>query len=294
MRYFLLLSLIFSMLSCSNNDNDIVQDEQQDQNVELKIKKFTITAVHANNLRNEYYFDEDAKPIQYFSTLNGIDGVKMDVSYNDSGQLLGVVGVLISEGQTAPWQHNEYGYNSSNEIEQINRFDEYGSDFGSLTAIHFQDSIQVQREFGDDGNTNFTLIFGVNNLLTQENLEPHAWNPNPTVTKYTYSDGNLINIFSESGGITRLDTNFEHDDKINPLYPVLMRDYKSFILDDIGLYLALNRTYSYSKNNIISYTELGSLRVITYQYNDLGYPISAEVTIDGQLYELFSYEYYQE
>ena len=91
-----------------------------------------------------------------------------------------------------------------------------------------------------------------------------------------------------------MDTNFEHDDKINPLYPVLMRDYKSFILDDIGLYLALNRTYSYSKNNIISYTELGSLRVITYQYNDLGYPISAEVTIDGQLYELFSYEYYQE
>jgi hypothetical protein len=287
-RILILFTASLLFLACSN-DNDTVQ---QAQDIELKIKKFTITAVHTDNWRLEYSFDEDAKPIRYFSTLDGIDGVKMDVSYNDSGHLTGVVGVQIIEGQTQPWQHTEYVYNTSNEIEQINRFDEYGSDYGSLAANHFQDSIQVQRRFGLDGDSDYTLIFGANNLLIQENIEPNAWNPNPTVTKYTYSDENLINILKESDGNTMLDTNFEHDDKINPLHPVLTRDYKSFILDNIGLYLAFNRTYSYSKNNITSYNEFGNLRIITYQYNDLGYPVSAEVTSDGELFELFNYEYY--
>ncbi|SRX53923.1 hypothetical protein [Aequorivita sp. CIP111184] len=291
MRYIILLSLFFIVLGCSNNDNDVVQEEEQEQNIELKIKKFTITAIYNNNWRLEYSFDEEAKPIQYFSTLDSINGVKVDILYNDLGQLTGVVGVLINEGQTTPWLHTVNEYNSSNELEKVNRFNENGSAFGLLTATHYQDSIQVEREFGEDGDTNYTLIFGANNLLIQENLESHAWNPNPTVTKYSYSNGNLINI-NEDNGSNIYNINYEHDDKKNPLHPVLTRDYKTFILDDMGLSLAYNKTYSFSKNNITSYNDYGNLRVITYQYNDLGYPISAEVLVDGELIERFTYEYY--
>jgi len=288
MKKAILLLFAFSFLaSCSNDDNGT----QQELDATLKIKKFTITDVNSDNWRIEYNFDEDTKPILYFSTPDGIDGLKTIISYNNSGQLEKVVVNNTYQGNTDFLHKSEYEYNTRNEIERISRTDSDGLDYGELTATHFQDSIQIHRDIFLDGVTDFRLIFGPDNKLIQKNLDPHAYNAHSTVIKYNYNDGNLVNIHEESNSNTG-DFYYEFDDKINPLHPILMRDYRNFLLDDLGLYLAFDREYLYSENNITQRNKYGQLHNIIYEYNDLGYPIRGEVTIDGQLSNILIYEYY--
>ncbi|GHC47885.1 hypothetical protein [Ulvibacter litoralis] len=289
----LLISAIFLLLSCSNNDNDAVQEEQIS---ELKIKKFRITHFDETTGlpgHNDYYFDEDAKLTKiHVIHYDGIDGVIDNISYNASGQLTRNDRNTIDQGVSELSYYFEYLYNSDNKLEQIQEYDANGNENRIMEVIHYQDSIQVHKDLASTSEVISSFKFSPANLLTKTITKAHE-SLYPTHQDYTYDGANLINIHTEDFYTSEIsDQYYQHDDKINPLHLVLMESYRQHIIDNFGLYL-LPKEYLYSENNTTHYqSTFDSDQVTTYRYNNLDYPISAEVKIDGNLYRELTYEYY--
>jgi len=293
MKKAILLLFAFSFLaSCSNDDNGTQQEEQI---AELKIKSFTLSNYGPGNGFPEhttFFFDEDAKISQIHNSRESEPGKFIqDISYNDQGLFLSNDWLYVIADQTDMFTHIETEYNTSNELIEMIRYDENDQEEYTYHLTHYQDSIQAVFYVNTSIEQKYTYKFGPDNLLVQEDIIP-ADLIGFIRNDYFYENGNLIKlqrtINSNIG-----ETIYRYDDKINPLYPVLNNSYEQLIsIGQVGLNkFHPNLNYFYSKNNFTSYEGSSVDDIITYQYNDLGYPISGEI-VNGDFTLKLTYEYY--
>ncbi|GHC47879.1 hypothetical protein [Ulvibacter litoralis] len=287
-----LISAILLLFGCSNNDNDAVQEEQIR---ELKIKSFTLSKYAPGNGFPEhtaFFFDEDAKISQIHDYRESNPGKFIqDISYNDQGLILNNDWLYVTDNQTEMFGHIETEYNASNELIEMIEYDANDQQENTYHLTHYQDSIQVVANLNTTIEEKLTFKFNPNNLLVQQDVIP-ADLISFYRKDYFYENGNLIKQQTTiNSNITEII--YRYDDKINPLYTVLNNSYEQLIsIGRAGWYKFYpNLNYFYSKNNFTSYEGLSADDIITYQYNDLGYPISGEKVIDDFTLKL-TYEYY--
>ncbi len=114
---------------------------------------------------------------------------------------------------------------------------------------------------------------------------------NPTLSYYAIDEynnkGNLVkSSMYNSSGILEQTTEYEYDDKINGLMPIL------FAAPEFVVY----HQYLFSKNNVTKYTSRSKdgnvhISTYTYEYNAESLPIKKTVTTDaGYVYE-YKFEY---
>ncbi|RMA66530.1 hypothetical protein [Ulvibacter antarcticus] len=290
----LLLCAILVLFSCSKKNDDVVEQEQQ-QNTELKIKKFGITQYHTGPtstveiMQNDHYFDEEGKLIEIHEVSGNDEPWIQKLTYNDLG--------LITRKDDLPIEglsRHEYEYDASNRLIEIIKYHPDGSIGLYRQSTHYQDSIQATVYIATQLFSTITFKFSPENNLMQT-VSENDTSTFPHVNTYNFINGNLMSQQYQYASVVNI-LNFQYDTKINPLHEVLKSNYRNLIIDN-GFSLSRLPDYFefyYSANNMTlkEYPPGNPNKVITYQYNDLDYPVSAEIIYDGDLYQKLTYEYY--
>lgn len=278
------------LLACSNDDNGT------NDITELQIKKFTSTSVDANRnptgSSTEYFFAGNGTFIQKKTNNIPVGETKItDYAYNQLGQL--------TEAKTRFVELNGsrtlgYNYDSNNNLDKITdafngetpeTYYQLTYEPNKINVEHQSPGFYDQLNYTNNKLTSITRLFDLGGSST-ENL--------------TYDAANNIiqNAITGFNGTADYNKNYtyEYDNKINPLYPYY-NEYPLNLLSENFFSLDYSKLF-FSPNNFTKevYTDSESQNNYTitksYQYNEDGYPVSAEVMRDGVLTILATYEYY--
>jgi hypothetical protein len=295
-RILFLFTATLILLACSNDDNS----QPEEQNTELKIKKFTSLGVDANGTPNgnslEYFFNEDGTLSQKNEDEANSNYTRIiNYYYNPLGQLTKSIMTFsgVNTNRTLA-----YFYDSSDKLDYITE-----SVDGADPNLYFELTHQPNKitiEYASPGfyttlNFNNSTITSIDNLFdlgghSTEDLVYDATNNILERPKVTVSG-----IPGEPD--TFVENSYQYDDKINPLYA----SYNNYPLNLLGQYW-FNLDYwkpFFSPNNFTSEVYTNTLRpednytlLRTFQYNEDGYPTGAVVKKDGALVKELTYEYY--
>lgn len=286
--FLFIATLLF--LSCSSNDENSPPEEQ---NTELKIKKFTGISFDANGNPDghliEYYFDENGKKTKDH-IIDVFGDYDWNYTYNNLGQVMNKSRTYLNYPTDIV---EEYVYSTENRLSYLFLDqDNNGVAEDSLRFTYETNQINAQwyspgndkKEFYYDaaGFLNATKYIGDLGVVTEELI--------------TYDSASNIVQINFTTGSTQHNYTYEYDGGINPLYKEFHDYYFNIVWRDGGL--LSKYSLFFSPNNItkitFSSTEPSENYTITKNtiYNADGYPLSAEVRKNDVLIEELTYEYY--
>lgn len=280
------------LLACSKNDENPQSEEQTD----FKIKKLSKTFYleDGTSYRLDYLFDLSGKRTKWIQDYADVNSLfHDDYLYNDLGQILEAKTTNIIENYVA--RTISYEYDSSNKISTVT----YTSADGFSNTSHLtyeNNTVFVDDDFGGHKS----LIFNEEGKLI-ETFSRSSEPLNGTVTETINYIGNLISSihyeYSLGAGFTE-DYVYEYDNKTNPLFENFNNNVNNYIYSFTGSMESFKTDFSANNFTKVKFTStlpdpnLNYTDVFTTQYNQQGFPISAEVKRNGVLFEKLTYEYY--
>ena len=286
----LLTLMVLTMWSCSNDDNNPA--EEQEEMTEYKIKKVSLT--HDDSWSQEMLFDEEGR--------------------------LTVMADVFNYGEINDYVAYKYTYNSDNQIVLRNRYvnDEFGEEditfvydnLGRLSEVHSFNGTQtfLYLTFTYNGNTievsntmtphSFTTYYTIdaNDKITKKSV--YDFNVNMTlVYDYIYSGDNLTEIifsYEDCADCEVINTTITYDNNPNPIFENFGNMFYYYTL---GNPFTEGSRRHYSPNNLLSYTTDTTNFPINYtselEYNEAGYPILMKEFKNGNQMNVITFEYYE-
>jgi len=289
---FLFASLLF--IGCSNDPDDTVQEEQEEQAIEFKIKTFKIDYTDSSETTT-FSFDENGRKTK--TTFNREDGETSEYQYiyNDDGKFKRMIN-LYDEGLRIVWKF-DFEYQSDGKISRIG----YVENPENLTipSTNYEEFMYVDNKIITDNPQFFyesELTFNQENKLILYEVASH-WVSSKV--SYEYIGNNLVTI-KDLGSMDEARTTYTitYDNELNPLYPDFKNNLDVYLYSlPVALFKVMRNMNHFSENNFtkIEITSAnGNTQIIEKEtlYNEAGYPISAMVSTDGILSSELTYEYY--
>lgn len=284
------VSLLF--LACSNDDSNLQPEEQTD----FKIKKLSKTFYleDGTSYRLDYLYDLSGKRTKWIQDYSDINTLfHDDYLYNELGQILESKTTNIIENYVA--RTISYEYDTSNRISSVT----YTSADGFSNTSHLtyeNNTVFVDDDFGGHKS----LIFNEEGKLI-ETFSRSSEPLNGTVTETINYNGDLVSSihyeYSIGTGSTE-DYVYEYNNKTNPLFENFKNNINNYIYNFPGSMKSFKTDFSANNFTKVKFTStlpdpnLNYTDVFTTQYNQQGFPISAEVKRNGVLFEKLTYEYY--
>jgi len=289
---YLFIGLLF--VGCSNDPDDTVQEEQEDI-VNLKMKRYLITYYEVNSGQPEealeYLFNEDgtiSKSSNIFFETDETLIFPYNYSYNDSLQLkqkerYRPSGSLIST--------DYFVYNDEKQLENM-IVESYNNGDVNTFVIDFtyqNNTIRIQRE---GIVTDFYTLDSSGNIVNVQ----IAGDFNNTERTIEYLDSIIPRITETQSIGFNADYSLAYDDRVNPMHELYSKN--PYAYGRVGVGNFFQNKYYFSAHNLTrfqidsSYPESDYTDIISYKYNEQELPVSARVERNGVLIEEMIYEYY--
>lgn len=291
-RILFLFTVSLFFLACSNDDSNSQPEEQTD----FKIKKLSKTFYleDGTSYRLDYIYDLSGKRTKWIQDYADINTLfHDDYLYNELGQILESKTTNIIENYVA--RTISYEYDTSNRISSVT----YTSADGFSNTSHLtyeNNTVFVDDDFGGHKS----LIFNEEGKLI-ETFSRSSEPLNGTVTETINYNGDLVSSihyeYSIGTGSTE-DYVYEYDNKTNPLFENFKNNINNYIYNFTGSMKSFKTDFSANNSTKVKFIStlpdpnLNYTDVFTTQYNQQGFPISAEVKRNGVLFEKLTYEYY--
>ena len=279
----------FLLLACSNDDGNQPPEEQ---NTELKIKKYTSISFDANGNPNgeilEYFFDENGKKTKDH-IINSFYDYFWEYTYNDLGQV--TKKAHNHSGYPIDFVENYY-YGTNNKPWVVFRdWDNDGVNMDSINFSYQPQQINVQWFTPGQDRTEFTY----NNVevLTAVKHIGDVGAISDEIITYDNSS-NIINLNITSNLGYEVNHEYEYDEKINPFY----EEFHNFPFNTYYYGFLSSHQLFISPSNATKITRIGTDSAenftieTSYQYNSSNYPISSQTLLNGILSTQATYEYY--
>lgn len=284
-----LFTVSFLLLACSNDDENPLPEEQ---NTELKIKKYTSISIDANGSPNgeivEYFFDENGKKTKDH-IINSFSDYFWEYTYNDLGQ----VKRKAHNHLNYPIDFVEnYYYGTNNKPWVVFRdWDNDGVNMDSISFSYQPQKINVQWHTPGQDRTEFS--YNNEDVLT---TIKHMGDPGTVGDEIiTYdSSSNIINLNITFNLNHEVNHKYEYDEKINPFF----EEFHNFPFNTYYYGYLSSHPLFISPSNATKITRIGTdssenfVIETSYQYNSSNYPISSETKREGVLISQAIYEYY--
>jgi len=293
MKHFIfLITASLLLLACSSDDEN---PEPEEQNVALKIKKYTSISFDENGSPNghmvEYFFNENGKKTKDH-IIDVFGDYTWEYAYNESGQVTKKSRKYLNYPIDIV---ENYMYNSENKLQKIfidndnNGVVEDSLKFTyqeNQTIAQWHSTGQERKEFyyNNDGTLNSTKQIADLGIISDE-LIVHDASSNISQIKVTTAYFN-----------SETNHEYEYDGKNNPFYNEFHDFYFNIVRRDGGLLSSHSLFFSPSnvtKTTFISNDPLENYTITSsYEYDSSNYPVSSEKKLNGVLQTQGSYEYY--
>ena len=282
------------LLACSDDD----ENQQSEEQNTFKIKKLSKTFYieDGTSYRLDYLYDESGKITKWVHDYYN-DGTIThdDYLYNDRGQILESKTTNINENRIT--RTISYVYDVSNRISTIT----YLSADGSINTSHFSyenNTVFVIDDLGGNKKLSFNETGKLLNTVSSGNGNDPL---NGTTTETINYTGNLVTSihYEYSGGsISSKSYIYEYDNKTNPFFENFKNNINNYIYNFNGSMKSFKTDFSVNNFKKVKHSasvpapSLNYTEVFTTQYNEQGFPTSAEVKRNDVLFEELTYEYY--
>ncbi len=290
MRHILFLfAASLLILACSNDDENPMPEEQ---NTELKIKKYTSIFVDANGTPNgeiiEYFFDEKGKKTKDH-IINAFYDYFWEYTYNDLGQVTRKAHNHLS--YPIDFVENYYYGTNNKPIVVFRDWDNDGVDMDSISFSYQPQQINVQWFTPGQDRTEFN--YNNTEILTSVKHIGDMGAVGDEIITYD-SSSNIINLNITSNLNYEVNHEYEYDEKINPFY----EEFHNFPFNTYYYGYISSHPLFISPSNATKIIRAGTdssedyVLETTFQYNNSDYPISSITKKDGVLISQATYEYY--